>query len=221
MSDRYWAVVTTHNRHAELEQLLAGLRANEIPVHQIVVIDNASDMPVRSDLGITLVRDGEQPPNLSRLWNVGLDYVADQARGDDYVVAVLNDDLLVPPDLMRKLTAAMDRTGAALAYPNQFGHAAEILHVAPAPVDLTTRIVGFCFALRGSAEVRADERLRWWYGDDHIDWTARMRGGAVMVADVTVTHLHPNENTHTRPELAQQAGLDRGTFAAIWGRTPW
>lgn len=222
MSDRYWAVIPTHNRPHELAALIAGLHANGVRPEHIVVIDNASDPPLFvADSGYVLIRDEEQPPNLSRLWNLGLDYVTGHATRSDFVVAVLNDDLIVPPNLMERLTAGLDRTAAVLAYPNQFGHLTDILHTAPNPVDLTTRIVGYCFMLRGAAGVRADERLRWWYGDDHIDWTSRYRGGAVLVHDVTVGHLHPDVSTNTRPELAAQAGRDRGTFREIWGTTPW
>jgi hypothetical protein len=63
--------------------------------------------------------------------------------------------------------------------------------------------------------------MAWWYSDDSLDWTARERGGALLVPGLAVEHRCPNVSTSERPELKTQTGLDRETFRKKWGRTPW
>jgi hypothetical protein len=41
------------------------------------------------------------------------------------------------------------------------------------------------------------------------------------VPGLAVEHRCPNGSMHERPELGKQAGRDRATFKAKWGRTPW
>src|SRR5688572_21574314 len=101
-----YALVPTHNRPVELRRLVISL-VNQCDA--VVIIDNASDPLVdldaddelaRCPLPLHVIRDDEQPPNLSRLWNVGLDYIFRQLRGGDpsdpWDVAVLNDDTELP-----------------------------------------------------------------------------------------------------------------------------
>jgi hypothetical protein len=86
-----WAVIATRDRHRELADLL-----EDLDQARAVVVDNGSDPPVRAGVA-EVVRDNEQPPNLSRLWNLGLDAVARHVPPDTaYEVAVLNDDLRIP-----------------------------------------------------------------------------------------------------------------------------
>ncbi|HEX9834556.1 MAG TPA: hypothetical protein VGA66_16010, partial [Mycobacterium sp.] len=66
-----------------------------------------------------------------------------------------------------------------------------------------------------------DESMAWWYSDDSLDWEAREQGGALLVPGIAVEHRCPNGSMYERPELQEQAGLDRETFRKKWGRTPW
>lgn len=215
-----WAVIPSRDRPVMLANLVRQLAADDV---RVVVVDTGYDPPLThlsNDL-IDIIRDDAQPRNISRWWNRGLDAVHEVQRwvDDEYVVAVLNDDLVLPPRFVRRLAAAIVDTGAAVAYPDQHGFGQDQLHTYVGPISLYRRMTGYAFALRGSANIRADETLQWWYGDDDIDWTARQRGGSVLVGGLTVQHLCPNQTTVG--ELQVQAGLDRGRFEAKWGRTPW
>ncbi len=211
---RLWAVIPSRHRQTELRNLVAQLREQDT---QVVVVDNGVSL-LSEDPGVHVIRDFEDPPNLSRLWNVGLRYVADLESPNEYFVAVLNDDLVIPPSFIENLAIGMMHGGAVAAFPDQHGQGGHLLDHA-GPVSLFRRMTGYAFMLRGSAGLFADETLKWWYGDDDLDWRAREAGGVVCVAGVTVQHLHPNGST--TGVLAEQAGRDRQTFVAKWGRAPW
>ncbi len=233
------AVVATHNRPAELARCVAALADQ---VDAIVVVDNASDPPV--DLparmpGMRAVRDGaasirmetlrdpEQPPNLSRLWNLGLDWIADYFRGGDidgYDVAIVNDDATVPPGWFDAMSAAMRELGADAASSDTFGQEApgyrRLWRGADVPMSVMTRLTGAAFLLRGEWDgARLDESMRWNFSDDDISYRARLAGGLVHVGGFRVPNEH--EDTTTVGVLAEQAGRDRATFVAKHGRQPW
>jgi glycosyltransferase involved in cell wall biosynthesis len=224
------AVVATHNRPAELARCVAALAPQ---VDAIVVVDNASDPPVDLPPNGTLtwvVSDPEQPPNLSRLWNVGIDAVRDTLARFDLLdetgrwdVAVVNDDATVPPTWFNAVAGAMRDFGADAASGDPFGVLPPdyiIAYGADAPMSVATRLAGWAFILRGEwPGARLDERLRWWYGDDEISLRARQAGGLVHVGGLSVPNSHADQST--TGELAVQAGKDRQTFIDITGRQPW
>jgi hypothetical protein len=226
------AVIPTRDRHDLLRDCVNSVVDQ---VDAVYIIDNGSQPPIDPDQwafgdnGAPRVMSAIvelDPPNISRLWNVGLDLAEHSHRHagwnpwEPLDVAVLNSDVIVPPGWMDALSAAMRSTRAVLAYPDQFGGHQQILHTEAEPVDLRQRITGFAFMLRGEAGLELDESMAWWYGDDDLDWTARSSGGSLLVPGIPVQHLHPNESTEARPDLAAQAGRDRETFITKWGRAP-
>lgn len=194
-------------------------------VDAVFVIDNLSRPRLGNSWGIPklwVTRDETDPPNISALWNIGLD-LADKAAKSlhaSWDIAVLNSDVVVPYGWVDKLSTAMRSTSAILAYPDQFGGQQQILHTKAEPVDLRQRITGYAYMLRGEAGLRLDESMAWWYSDDSLDWTARERGGSLLVPGIPVQHLDPNGSTNARVELQEQAGRDRETFITKWGRAP-
>jgi hypothetical protein len=225
MSDLYRvAVIPTRDRHDMLADCIHSVIDQ---VDTVIVIDNLSRPPIDPDPwhGKVVRRASRiDPPNISTLWNQGLELVEAGAtlRGDDrWDVAVLNSDVTVPPGWAETLSAAMRSTSAVLAYPDQHGGTKQILHTKAGPVDLRQRITGYAFMLRGETGQRFDEDLAWWYGDDDGDWWAREHGGALLVPGIPVEHRCPNGSLYERPELRAQTARDRATFKAKWGRTPW
>ena len=234
------AVVATYNRPAELARLLDAIAPQ---CSAVVVVDNASDPPVSLPrrhwgpggpgveyIGMVqhVIRDEEQPPNLSRLWNVGLDFArqwawADAVEPEPYDVAVLNDDAVPPPGWWDAVSGAMRRHGADAASSCPFDSlplGGSQLWDRYAPISVTTRLAGWAMMLRGEwGGARFDERLRWWYADDLLSLRAREAGGLVHVGGYPVENT--GANSSTVGVLAEQAGRDRATFIEITGRQPW
>lgn len=218
------AVIPTRDRHDLLTECVGSIVDQ---VDRVVIIDNLSSPPVEVEQWhgkVGVVRLPMDPPNISVFWNVGLalaDNSAHAAGAEAWDIAVLNNDVVVPPGWIHTLSTAMRSTTAVLAYPDQHGGGRQILHTKAAPVDLRQRITGYAYMLRGEAGLRLDESMAWWASDDDIDWTAREHGGALLVPGIPVEHRCPNVSTDERPELQEQAARDMKTFARKWGRTPW
>jgi len=234
------AVVPTHNRPVELARLLDAIAPQ---CHAVFVIDNASTPPVelperwpaqgREDpaapgtflLGVRVfvIRDEEQPPNLSRLWNVGLNAAREYVRGGDYAghdVAVFNDDADVPAGWWNVVSGALrgHPTAAVACTPAYARIPGPVLKTEP-DSDLWSRMTPWAFVARGELDQRADERLRWWWGDTSWDFTARKLGGVLTVPGPIVANT--GANSSTVGALAEQAGRDRETFREVWGFNPW
>lgn len=218
------AVIPARDRHDMLHDCIESVVDQ---VDRVIVIDNLSNPPIDPDPWhgkVGVVSLPIDPPNISTLWNVGLslaDAQAHRAAADEWDIAVLNSDVVVPAGWMLSLSMAMRSTTAVLAYPDQHGGRDVVLHTKAEPVDLRQRITGYAYLLRGEAGLRLDESMAWWFSDDSLDWEARESGGALLVPGIPVEHRAPNISTHERPELLEQTGRDRATFARKWGRTPW
>lgn len=218
------AVIPTRDRHDLLADCINSVVDQ---VDRVIVIDNLSDPPIEPEpwdgkVGVAALPI--DPPNISTLWNVGLalaDASARRAGAEAWDIAVLNSDVVLPTGWIGGLSVAMRSTPAVLAYPDQHGGQQQILHTRATPIDLRQRITGYAYLLRGETGLRLDEQLAWWYGDDDLDWRAREAGGALLVPGLAVEHRCPNGSMYERPELGEQAGRDRATFQAKWGRTPW
>lgn len=220
----FWRAAVIPTRGDRPDVLAQCLAAIVPQVHLTVVIDNSdkghitpSDFPVP----IQVLHDSEQPPNLSRLWNVGIRATEHWATQDErqyrrgLYTAVLNDDAIVPPYWFDELEAGMESSSASAA-----GYNGDmIVHRTPGTTALHQRLPGHAFLLRRSAEVYADERMRWWCGDNDIDMHSRMRGGTLILPGDPVLHLHPDQSTHG--VLAQQAAQDMQAFVDKWGFRPW
>lgn len=234
------AVVPTHNRPDELYRLLNAIAPQ---CDAVFVVDNASTPPVRLvgrwldalgredpaapgtylSMRVHVIRDEEQPPNLSRLWNVGLDAARDYVRGGDYVghdVAVFNDDADVPAGWWDVVSAGLrgHPTAAVACTPAYSPIAEPVLKTRP-DGDLWGRMTPWAFVARGELGQRANERMRWWWFDTAWDFEARKLGGVLTVPGPIVANT--GANTSTFGALAEQAGRDRETFRQIYGSNPW
>jgi GT2 family glycosyltransferase len=231
MTHGRYAIIPTHNRPEMLAELVAIVSRE---VDAVFVIDNASDQPVSTRAlreaceyprgEIVVLRDDEQPPNLSRLWNIGLDAVDEEGSDANrpemvtWDIAVLNDDALPPTGWLTAVSNAMrsdERKPAAACMLPLY----ELVLKTEPDRELHRRLDGGAFMLRGELGLRADERMRWWWGDTDLDWQARAAGGTLLVPGPPV----PNRlaNSTTVGELALQGGRDGEVFKEKWGYRPW
>lgn len=226
-----FAVIPSGNRLEELTRLVKVLVDDG--VHVIVVNTGyVSDEIYGRDFGtpenpVAIVQDFREPKNISRWWNVGLDMAkawnrsldfpcAAEDPDSEYVVAVLNDDIVIGPGFVHALAQGIIYHDVAISYPDVFGMGRDQVFSQPSH----WRMSGFAFALRGSMGIRADESMVWWYGDNDIEWQAFALGaGTVTVGGLKLQHLYPSQSTVG--ELAEQAGRDRATFVQKWGAPPW
>lgn len=226
MRGRY-AIVLTHNRPAELDRCLEAI----VPqVDDVLVIDNASvprAFPTSGyvDDHVWNIYEEEQPPNLSRLWNVGFQYFDDHTLGKsahfEYDVAVLCDDAYVHSTWFDDVSSAMRSCGAAAASTHGITPITHNIIKYGPDNDIMNRLCSWAFIVRGEAGLRADERLRWWWGDTDFDWRARAAGGMLLVQGPVVLNERPNDFTYSKPGLAEQAGRDAAMFTEIHGWRPW
>lgn len=201
-------------------------------VTQVIVIDNASQ-PYVSPLSLSywphnlrVIYNDEQPPNLSRLWNIGINaaeqhvYSADHTDHMMWNVALLNDDTVLPSGWYAAVSTALrEHPTAAVACGALSHHVQEpILKNAP-DSDLLTRMTPWAFIMRGEIGIRGDETLRWWWGDTDVDWQARQAGGVLIIPGNIAENTCANSSTNG--VLLEQAGRDRETFRQKWGGNPW
>jgi glycosyltransferase involved in cell wall biosynthesis len=213
-----YAIIPTRNRPNILEQCV---RAIGPQVDLIYIINNGDDALSGVDVadwgGVNaMVRDFEmQPPNLSLIWNLGLDHCAEDVRHTEWDVAILNDDAIVPEGWFDAVSNGMRAVSGAAGCSGPTG----AVHTVPGPVPLHTRLVGYAFILAGELGLRANEDIHWFFSDDWMDWESRKMGGMVMVPGFQVNHLYPNGQV--TPELQVQIAKDAQTFADIYGMRPW
>lgn len=192
-----FCVVPTHDRPVDFADCLAAIGPQVD--HVVVVSHDASYAQVEwATKGISVVPYREYPPNISRMWNLGLDRVQWLSADEPYDVAILNDDAIVPPGWFTKITEGMRARGA-------------VMGSAPRP-GCPGMVSGFAFILDGGADLRADEQFHWWFGEDDLQ---RQAGGAALIHGVEVEHRHPSSTTVG--VLAEIAGADQARYAAKWG----
>jgi hypothetical protein len=85
--------------------------------------------------------------------------------------------------------------------------------------------------VRGSSGLRADERMRWWCGDNDIEMSALAHGRGTYAVPGCVfqpadgsqglLHRFPDQSTAASPALQAQTGKDMDTYVAKWGFRPW
>lgn len=214
-----YAVVPSINRRQELTDLVNVCVNDGVCV---IVVDTGYNPPLEWGgsewVGMrNVIKDHDEPKNISRWWNLGLQFAADMQTwrpSEEYVVAVLNDDIVARPGLVRGLADAIIRHDVVAAFPDVWSVGHDVVLHQPSGL----RMSGYAFALRGSANLRADESMLWWYGDNDIEHSALRAGGIALVGGLTIQHLYPSSTTVGA--LAEQAGRDAETFVKKWGFHP-
>lgn len=230
----WYTVIPTYNRPAELGRLIETLIVNQVGGRdKILVINNGGPVGLYVKDHATVIEDRNPGPHIYEMWNVGLSWADRMATvpsnpgvAKPHAVAILNDDVELPPNFAARMIECLRDTDATITFPDQgpgiinqqpiAGH-----RNAPNNVMPQKRITGYAFVVNGTHGIRCDESFKWWYGDDDLDWQARQDYNGTWEVDVTVKHTHPGESTNARPDLIEQADRDRKTFVQKWGKAPW
>lgn len=219
--DPTYAIIPTNGRPCFQESL----RAVANQVDQVIVVEGGPKAHyIHPDqVGydhLIVVREPEI--NISKWWNLGLTLIADRAREQQWKrwnVVILNDDAIIPDtwvDNVARKMRQMDAAAASSGNPNPI----PAFHSRPGPVDLSTRLQGYAFMLAGEKGVRANETLKWYFTDDHVDWLSRQQGGVLSIPGLHVRHLYPNAQVDE--EIQEQIARDAAAFTAYWGgMRPW
>lgn len=212
-----YAVIPSGNRRQELTDLVNVLVSDGV---RVIIVDTGYDTPLEfSAPRVAVLYDVYQPKNISRWWNLGLEMAETLERyaypNEEFVVAVLNDDIVIPRGFVQALANGIIYHDVSGAFPDIYGMKRDfVLHQVS-----HWKMSGYAFAMRGSQGFRAREELAWWGGDQDLEWQMLTNGGLVTVGGLPLHHLYPNQSTVG--ELAEQAGRDRETFRQIWGRYGW
>lgn len=221
ISQPTYAIIPTNGREC-FERALASVYHQ---VDRVFVIEGGPDAKLlhprgEFDYDFTVIREPEL--NISKWWNLGLHVIADRARQNRtqrWNVVIINDDVILPPGWVKKVAEmmrSMNVAAASTGNPNPI----PALHTQPGPVNLMTRLQGFAFMLAGERGVRANEQLKWYFSDDHVDWLSRQKGGVLSIPGLQVEHLYPNGQV--TPEIQEQIAKDAHTFTQYWnGMRPW
>lgn len=211
-------IILAHNRQAFLTRAIEAVRPQ---VDTVMVLDNASEPPLAVPDGVGTMYIEEQPPNLAKFWNFGLEFFCSWFKGRPHDVAVICDDAIVPAGWFAAVTSAMRETGATVGCSDPFGYAHPPRLKTEPDRAIMERMPGWAWIVDGNQGLRADERLRWWYLDTKLDWDARRMNGMVMIGGYAVSNEQPGHYTNVKPELGEQAGRDREAFTEIEGWRPW
>lgn len=217
------AVILTHNRQELVKERIKQLAPQ---VDTIIVYDNMSDpwFATEPQSGLGLIRDTLQPPNIMHSWNKAWNEIFRCVGGlviDKWWIPTICDDVDIPDGWVQSIITAMKETGAVAGSTHSITPVSEPIVKTSPDGDIFNRMNGAAFILAGHSNIRADERMHWWFGDTDIDWQARISGGMVIAPGPVATNTQPNHYTNVKPELAEQAGRDRVVFGEKWGFVPW
>jgi hypothetical protein len=212
-----WVVIPAHR--PRLDDLAGCLRTLRHDPHKTVVVWNGDQEP--PELPCNVAIDSGTELNISRWWNLGLEYVSSNAR-PVHDVLVLNCDARVTQQGVDRLASALRQWDLAMVgptYRGEYNGPETRINRELKPVSHWDRVAGFCFMLARELGIRADERLRWWFGDDDIEWQARRLRGTGLVPGVRVEHP-PAGGTRIEGELRSIVGKDAKVFEATWHTLP-
>jgi hypothetical protein len=175
-----FAVIPTHDRPEKYAKAVAAIRTQ---VDQLITIAHRpGGVGCDYATGIVVPYFAEVP-NISDMWNLGLDRAAEFVDGAPHAVAVLNDDAEVPKGWFDRVHGFMVEEGAHLGSGGR-------------NVREPTKLAGHAFIIDQPSAIRPDPRWAWWYSDDILEEqaiAAETGGGLVVLSDLIVKHAHRNQ----------------------------
>jgi hypothetical protein len=217
------------SRQEEVEKALdfAG-----VPRDHCVLVTTQPD-PITEFDGHLLLFDSEEI-NLSKWWNLALDHIEKQQSIDvgggkfsaveinPYDVVWLSSDVLFHPNDIEWTRHVMREEDCIMAGPDWHGSLPagdRLIRRDNTKHELVTRIPGIAFVIAGETGIRADEEFRWWLADDDFEWTHRVNGGTVLIADASLMHLTGGHPLDSQRLVAWHEDLEK--FRTKWNDDPF
>jgi hypothetical protein len=230
VSDRLrYGIIPTNGRPC-LKDAVAAL---EPQVDRLALIYTISNPEQHINTGMW-TSDTKEPKNISRWWNRGLQFAQDDLMNhkfsmlsngfeppntEEWDVAILNDDAIVPEGWFDAVSSAMRTAdGAAACSGGRNGFNEVLMDPGPIP-GWPNPLTGYAFILAGEKGLRANEDLRWYFSDNYIDWESRKLGGTVVIPGFPVQHLYANGQMG--PDLQVRVQVDAQNFVDLYGMRPW
>ena len=225
-------VIPTRNRARILERTLPAICEQQFPgFWEVIVVDDGSTDETANLVGrcssvyhekvvIQYVRSQGRGANAAR--NTGINL----ARGQ--IIVLSDDDVLVPPDWLEKLTAPIREGKAEVTvgpvilepslrlpgkHPNEL--AALVTHVPKVVIPILANMaVNRCVFNRGLFDPTVEAPV------EEIEWLERVKASWVVVPEATVIHLKDPKDLRFLPlaRLAWRRGLSGGRYLARRGK---
>jgi hypothetical protein len=211
-----WVLVPCHR--PRLTELRASLVNLGLPAERTVVVTTEPEPIGPTQVKAAAVLLSPEPAiNISRWWNLGLDWIAAQHEpGEPYEVLCMESDVRITFETLARLHLALRMKRLAMVGADWYGVAQEPVEIRRdlVPETIQHRIPGVCMLVAGELGLRFDEQFRWWYADDDFEWQHRKAGGTGLVRGTMIGHGPGRVLTG---ELAQYAAEDYQRFVAKWG----
>lgn len=221
-----WVLIPAHR--PALGHVLEALEPLGYLKDHVVVVTNGEDPIKVTELPVHVLTDPRPDVNISRWWNIGLDWIdgVEQFKpwgptvgwqGRPYHVLIMNADCRIACSDVVQMSYELERhPRVAIAGPTPAPGV--YLDTRTGPIAPNQRAPGWCFLLASQSLLRADERFRWWCGDDDLQWRARSSGGVLHVGPIRAVHLG---NGTPQGELRKIASEDVWRFQEKYGVRPW
>lgn len=213
-----WLLTPCHK--PRLDDLLESLKHLGHPADRTVVVTTLPEPIGKEDVpdGVTVLLSPEPGINISRWWNLGLDWISQYGlwENEPYEVLLMESDVRISLETVHVLRREMRDHGLAMAGADWHNMAREQIDIdrEPIPGHVLHRIPGVCMLVAGELGLRFDEQFRWWYADDDFVWQHRVNGGTGLVRNQSIQHGTGHPLTGERAVYASE---DAVKFQAKWG----
>jgi hypothetical protein len=213
-----WVLTPCHR--PGLDELRGSLRHLNHPMDRIVVVTTLPDpIDPRELPGATVLLASDVGLNVSRWWNVGLDWISEHHEVGRYEVLCMHSDVRIEWSTLARLRSVLRGYNLAMVGADRYRVAASAVETR---YDLDAwsaehRIPGECTLVAGELGLRFDEQFRWRYADNDFEWQHRKASGTGLVRGLTF-ECKPRQALSD--ERAEYAEIDHERFVAKWGGPP-
>lgn len=208
-----WVLTPCHR--PRLGDLQESLKYLGHPGEHTVVVTTLPEPITVGSVDAEVLLSPEPGINISRWWNLGLDYIAERESGP-YEVLLMESDVRITLETVQVLRREMRDHNLGMTGADWHNTASNPIDIdrEPVPGNVLHRIPGVCMLVAGELGLRFDEQFRWWYADDDFVWQHRVNGGTGLVRGQSIQHGTGHPLTGER---AQYAVEDDAKFRAKWG----